>query len=319
MRIFHTLTSLPPSATGAALALGNFDGVHRGHRAVLSEAVRLARSEGVPAAALTFAPHPREYFDPSLAPLCIYPLAARARLLREAGMDILYILRFDEHLARMSAGEFAGGVLAGQLMARHVITGERFAFGHRRGGDGDYLEAQGKALGFGYTRVPGVRDESGEIISSSRIRGLLAAGDVVAASRLLGRAYAVEGRVREGDKRGRVLGFPTANLALTGIFNPASGVYAVRARLPSGEWKQGVANLGVRPTFGGVTPMLEVHCFDTHADLYGQKITVQPLAYLREERAFASADILKAQILQDCMQAREALARLASEIEKLPA
>lgn len=298
-----SLSPLPDACSGAAVAIGNFDGVHIGHQRVLAQTRALASAHGVKPAVLTFYPHPREFFDPALTPLSIYTLPRKLSRLREEGMELVYVLRFDAALARLSAGEFIQQVLADTLRAVHVVTGENFTFGHKRGGTAEFLASVGKKLGIGASAVDSVHCGRKQHCSSSRIRELLERGEMPEAAELLGRPYTISGRVRHGDKRGRELGFPTANIGIERIFHPASGVYAVRARI-DGKWHEGVANLGIRPTVGGVLPQLEVHCFDLSADLYGKMLHVQLLQRLREERRFTSIDVLRQQIFQDCMQAR---------------
>lgn len=304
MHVLRNLTEIPASCQGSVLALGNFDGVHLGHQAVLAETVAIAKRLNAPAAALTFEPHPREFFNPIVAPLNIISSASKAALLENAGLQALFVLRFDAALAERSAESFVRDILVAALNVRHVVTGENFTFGKGRGGTALLLEAWGKTHGFGYTRVAPVGGE--EACSSTRIRALLKAGDVHGASALLGRPYAVTGPVLHGDKRGRTLGFPTANIAVAHLFPPAFGVYAIRTTLQDGRRIPGVANLGIRPTVEGKTPLLEAHLFDFNEDLYGQTLHVELTAFLRPERKFDTLDALKKQILEDSAIARKA-------------
>ncbi len=304
MQLFRDLTHLPERFRGGVIALGNFDGVHLGHQAVIGTAMKLAQEASVPAAVLTFSPHPRAFFAPGQPPLRIYPLHVKLELLRGMGIDALFLQRFNAAFAALSPAEFIARVLHQALRARHVVTGEDFVFGKGRAGNAQML-AQGQP--FGFTCVPTLRDESGEACSSTRIRALLGAGKMSEAAQLLGRPYRLEGRVLHGDARGRTLGFPTANLRLPPVMPPAFGVYAVRVQLPGGEWVKGVANLGIRPTFEADAPLLEVHCFNLSQELYGMRLRVELVRHLRPERRFAGLEELKAQIERDCTEARSIL------------
>lgn len=311
MRLVRDIRHLPPELKGAALAIGNFDGLHLGHRAVLGAMLEAASSRGVKPAVMTFEPHPRMFFAREHPPYRVEPLHRKLRRLRLAGVEIVYLQRFNAGLASMSADGFVSGILGEKLGVAHVVTGEGFVFGHRRGGTSATL----RKAGFGYTAVPEVH-VGGEICSSSTIRSHLETGDMAAAAVLLGRAYEITGRVRHGQARGRTLGAPTANLGLHELFLPRYGVYAVRYRVSAGlmgeegrDWKEGVANLGVRPSFGGTEPSLEVHGFEESRDLYGCRLRVQLLEFLREERKFETPEALKVQIGQDIVHAKEALTR----------
>ena len=307
IRIFHDWRDLPPDARGASVALGNFDGVHLGHAQVIA-AAHAARPDA-PLAVLTFEPHPREVFRPDDPPFRLTPSALRARLLGEHGVRLLYELRFDRAFSDLSADAFIGEVLAAGIGARHLACGPDFAFGHRRGGDVALLAARAEALGIGLSIVPPLADAEGRI-SSSRIRRLLRDGYPERAQALLGRPFAIEGVVAHGDARGRLLGFPTANLPLGPVLEPARGVYAVRVTLADGRHLEGVANLGRRPTLGGdPETRLEAHLFDFSGDIYGETITVSLIAYLREERKFPDLAALQAQIAADVASARAALDR----------
>jgi len=308
MRILHHWTE-PTALTGAVVALGNFDGVHLGHRAVLDAAGRAARAAGRPWAALSFEPHPRSVFRPGDPPFRLTPFPVKARLLDEAGLDLLYSLPFDTAFSRLDARTFVDAVLVAGIGATHLVSGPDFAFGHGRGGSVALLEALGPARGFAVTAVPPVVI-GGEPVSSSRIRRLLAEGRPREAARLLGRDWEIEGVVETGDRRGRTLGFPTANIALGETLAPATGVYAVRAALaePGAPWWDGVANFGRRPTVGGTAPRLEAHLFDVAPDLYGRRLRVRLVDHLRPERKFDGLAALTAQIAEDGRRARAALA-----------
>jgi riboflavin kinase / FMN adenylyltransferase len=293
---------VPAVARGAAVALGNFDGVHRGHRAVLG-AAHAARPD-LPLAALTFEPHPREYFRPDDPPFRLTPLPAKRRALEAAGCRIVYALPFGPELAAMSAEDFVEQVLHRGIGARHLAD---FAFGHRRGGDIAFLAQAAEARGIGLSVVPPVADAEGTL-SSTRIRRALQDGYPERATRDLGRAWEIAGEVVHGDKLGRVLGWPTANLWLGRHLEPARGVYAVTVALPEGREVKGVANIGRRPTLGGdPQTRLEVHLFDFSGDLYGQEIRVRLVNFLRADATFAGLEELKAAIAQDAEDARRVL------------
>ena len=298
---------LPDAARGGTVALGNFDGVHRGHAAVL-RAAHGARPD-LPLAALSFEPHPREHFRPDDPPFRLTLLPAKAQALSALGARHVHAVPFDAELAAMGAEEFVERVLHRGLGARHLACGADFAFGHRRGGDVAFLRGAAEARGIGLSVVPHLDDAEGPI-SSTRIRRLLQDGYPERAAALLGRPFAITGPVSHGDKRGRTIGFPTANIPLGRHLEPARGVYAVRATLPDGRVVPGVANLGRRPTAGGdPVSRLEAHLFDLHEDLYGQELSVALERFIREGRRFEGFDALKAQIARDAAAARELLAR----------
>jgi len=311
MRIIRDVSVCPEAAKGAIIALGNFDGVHRGHQAILAHAAHLARAEGRALAALTFEPHPREFFAPTAAPIRIYPFRTKAALFSAAGIEQLFALRFDAKLAATSAQDFVTQVLHNHLQVAHVVSGYNFFFGHKRQGDRHFLAQQAQKLGFGYTALEPVHDHTHEPVSSSRIRALLASGDVSSAADQLGHSYRIGGIVRQGHKRGREMGFPTANLSLRSLFLPRFGVYAVRAHLAGGQTLAGVANLGINPTFGDTAPVLETYLFDFSGDIYGQRLEVELVDFIREESRFADIGTLRNQISKDADAARELLMRPA--------
>jgi riboflavin kinase / FMN adenylyltransferase len=307
MRIFRDWRNLPDDARGATVALGNFDGVHRGHAAVM-RAAHGARPDTT-LAVLTFEPHPRELFRPDDPPFRLTLSAERADLLAGLGVGLLYELSFDQRFSLMPAEAFVTDVLHRGLVARHLVCGPDFAFGHRKGGDTSFLSARAEGLGIGLTLVPPVTDAEGPL-SSSRIRRALRDGYPERAAAELGRPWAIRGEVLHGDERGRTIGFPTANIALGQHLEPARGVYAVTVRMPDGSTLPGVANIGRRPTVSaGMESRLEVNVFDFSGDLYGAELTVALHAYLRPEQKFASLDVLKAQIAADATEARRLLGR----------
>lgn len=298
---------MPAHLRGNIMALGNFDGFHRGHQAVIGHAVARARAEGRPAIVGTFDPHPMHLFRPDAPPFGLTTLDQRARLFAAAGADAMLVFSFTPELAAMSAPEFAR-FLVENRGATGVVTGQDFTFGKGRSGNVYSLADLGAELGMVAETVPPITDAAGEIISSSRIRNALKAGDCATATRLLTRPFAIEGEVRHGDKLGRSIGFPTANLDLNAYVRPAYGIYAVRGLLPDGRMLDGAANLGIRPSFDPPKELLEPHFFDFAEDLYGQRIEVQLIAYLRPEAKYETLDALTAQIARDCEAARQILA-----------
>lgn len=328
MRLFRHYTNLPADARGSIVAIGNFDGVHRGHQAVIGEAVRRAKVAGAPSGVLTFEPHPRRFFRPDTPPFLLTRLRTKARVIRDLGADLLFVFRFNAAMANQSAEDFIDNVLVRGLGVRQVVIGYDFVFGKGRRGNPELLRDRLAAHAIETTIMPPVgaaepgADSEGDIYSSTGVRDALRAGDPAAAARLLGRPFEIEGHVHRGDMRGRQLGFPTANIWLGDYLRPAFGVYAVRVRFEDMGTiveRKGVANLGMRPTFGGAEPQLEVHLFDHDGDLYGRRLCVELIAFLRPERKFDSLDALKQQIAADAAAARSALsaptprARLTSE------
>jgi riboflavin kinase/FMN adenylyltransferase len=311
MRIFRHYEEIPAEFHGGVIALGNFDGVHRGHQVVIGQAIARARALGVPAAVMTFDPHPRRLFQPDQAPFALSQLRTKCRHIEDLGVDYLYLQHFDRDFAGKTAAEFVTQVLCEGLRVVHVVVGDDYVFGAKRSGSVEVLQAMAADHGFGVTSVPPVRDDQGVIFSSTRARAALTEGRPQEAAFVLGRPWEIEGRVEHGDKRGRTIGFPTANIALGDFQRPAAGVYAVRAGLDEGaetKWIDGVANYGRRPTFDKTDELLEVHLFDFSGDLYGQHLRVQMIDFIRPERTFDGLDALKAQISADADQARIILA-----------
>jgi riboflavin kinase / FMN adenylyltransferase len=308
MRIVRAGARAPGAGLGAAVAIGNFDGIHRGHRAVLDAARTLARELAAPFGVITFEPHPREVLHPDRAPARLTPLRRKIELFRDLGVEVLHILRFDSRMMQLSPQAFVEEVLVQRLGVRALAAGQDFRFGHRRGGDMALLERLGGRHGVRVRAVQRVEAEGGDC-SSTRIRTALEDGEVGLAARLLGYAYAVDGIVRPGDRRGRTLGYPTANVDPLGRspLLPAKGVYAVKAGLrePQGMTSRpAVANFGHRPTVDGTKLLLEVHLLEGGGDLYGRRMQVAFLERLRGERKFAGLDELKAQIARDSAEAR---------------
>ncbi len=309
MQIFRHFENLPSEVRGASVAVGNFDGVHLGHRAVIGEAGRVARDQAIPWAVLSFEPHPRSLFSPGGEPFRLTPFRIKARHIEELGVDALIVLHFDEAFAALGADDFVNRVLVEGLGARHVVSGYDFVFGHKRSGNCELLLHKGQEQGFDFTCVSAV-DDGETVYSSTGVRNLLRAGDPRGAAALLGRDFEIEGRVEHGDKRGRTIGFPTANLHLGEYLRPAKGVYAIRAGVDEGtetRWMDGVANFGNRPTFDGKDAIFEAHLFDFDGDLYGRHLRIALVDYLRAEKKFDGLDDLKAQIALDGEQARRIL------------
>ena len=296
---------MPEALRGAILALGNFDGFHQGHQAVVGEAVAWARAEGRPAIVATFDPHPMRYFRPDAPPFRLTTLDQRQDLFAQAGADAMLVFHFDAAMAGMPAPQWAQGMISQHIGACGIVTGEDFTFGKGRGGNPGVLRERGVAT----RTVASVHDDEGPI-SSSRIRAALQAGDCETATRLLTRPFAVRGTVQHGDKLGRTIGYPTANLDLGQYLRPRYGIYAVTGRLPDGHVMKGAANLGIRPTFDPPKELLEPFFFDFSGDLYGQEIEVALRHFLRPEAKFDSLEALTAQMERDCTEARRLLAGL---------
>ena len=297
----------PDALKGAVIAIGNFDGVHRGHRAVIAAAQARARVLGKPAAALTFSPHPRLFFQPSTPLFLLSDERNKLRLLAGTGLAGAIVMNFNAALASTSAEDFIGKILAERLHVFGAAIGFDFHFGKNRTGSPAFLQEQGARRGFSVDIVPPLEDE-GRPVSSGVIRGELAAGKVVEAAELLGAPWFVSGEVVHGEKRGRGLGFPTANLRLPPSCGLKHGIYAVRVAL-GGKHIGGVASFGVRPMFDNGAPLLEVFLFDHAEEIYGERIDVAFIGWLRPEQTFDGVEALKAQMLADSAQARDALAR----------
>lgn len=303
---------VPERLSGAIIAMGNFDGFHAGHQAVVGRAIQWARAEGRPAIIATFDPHPMRLFRPETLPFRLTTLDQRQRLFAAAGADAMLVFHFTTGLASKSAEEFVA-MLGGSFGAAGVVTGQDFTFGKGREGTVARLAELGAPLGLRCEAVAPIADGAG-VISSSRIRNALQNGNCAEATRLLTRPFAIEGVVQHGAKLGRTLDFPTANIDLGNYLRPAYGVYAVRGRMPDGRIVDGVANLGIRPMIDPPIELLESYFFDFSGDLYDQTIEVQLIAYIRPEAKLDSFDALVAQIGRDCDAARQILA----ETPRLP-
>lgn len=292
------------AAAPAALTIGNFDGIHLGHQAMLAELKRAAVRLGLPACVLTFEPHPREFFAPQTAPARLARLREKLELIAQAGVDRVHVLRFGAPLAAMAPERFAEEVLTGGLATRWLLVGRDFRYGARRAGDFAQLQASGSRLGFEVTAMPEVSD-GGERVSSSAVREALGAGDLARAARLLGRPYSMSGRVAHGERLGRELGFPTANIVLRRS-PPLAGIFVVQAELEeTGQMLRGVASVGRRPTVKeNAPPLLEVHLFDFDGAIYGRHLRVSFLEKLRDEKKYGGLPALRAAIEEDAGMAR---------------
>ena len=312
MKIFRHYRDVPDACKGAVVALGNFDGVHLGHQALIGSARDLAHENGAPLGVLAFEPHPQEFFRPSPESFRLTPFRVKARLIAELETDFLFALTFDAVMAAKSAEEFVLDVLVKGLGVSAIVVGEDFQFGKGRAGNTALLTAMGNEWGFGVALFKPVANGGGGKISSTQIRDALKQGRPEEAARLLGHYWTVESRVDHGDKRGRTIGFPTLNMKLLDCLQPAFGIYAVRAKVLEDEkvvsTHEGVASFGIRPMYQVDTPLLETFLFDFDGDLYGKHMAVDLVAYIRPEAKFDSLEALKDQIAKDSDAARKALA-----------
>jgi riboflavin kinase/FMN adenylyltransferase len=308
MRITHGFRSL---GTPHAVTIGNFDGLHLGHQAMLARLQDVARARGLPSCVLSFEPHPREFFTPEQAPARLSSLREKAECLQRTGIDRLHVFRFDRAFSALSPEAFIEQVLGHTLQARYVLVGDDFRYGAKRAGDFALLKQAGASLGFDAEFLPTV-EVAGERSSSTAVRQALAAGELAHAARLLGRPYSISGRVVHGDKLGRDIGFPTANIQLKHNRPPLQGIFAVELCGLNGEPLPGVASLGKRPTVKGAdaVPVLEVHLFDFSADIYGRRVRVDFLHKLRDEEKYPDLDSLVAQIRRDVDNAKQFLAKI---------
>jgi riboflavin kinase/FMN adenylyltransferase len=295
-----------PSAQGGVVAIGNFDGVHKGHQALLAQACAIADQKNCPCVVLTFAPHPRRFFQPHAPNFMLYDIAQRETLLLAQGVDEVVTLSFDHALSQLSAENFIQHILHDGLHAQHIVVGQNFVFGHGRTGHVDTLMAHG----FDVTALAAVTQTEGSVYSSTSVRQAIQNHDFKKVESILGRAWHIQERVIKGAQRGRTLGFPTANMMWPDdIIEPAFGVYHVVVKLTDGTWKDGIANFGLRPTINPIVgntdkPLLEVHLFDFASDLYGQELQVTPRHFIRSEQTFPDLTALQAQITQDVRTAQ---------------
>jgi riboflavin kinase/FMN adenylyltransferase len=314
MRIkrFSGETSLSETLRGGVVAIGNFDGVHRGHQSVLDRALEISQDANVPSLVMTFEPHPRAIFQPENAPYRLSPASLKARVLEVLGFDAVIEQNFTRDFAGKSADDFIQHVLIEQLGASHIVTGFDFHFGKGREGGPAFLMEAGKINDFGVTLVDAFRDEGSQVISSSRIRSFLKDGELGEANSLLGYHFTVSGVVVKGKQLGRTLGYPTANISLSDDGGLKTGIYAVRFRLDNGKLYDGVASFGIRPTVeDNGEPVLETYIFDFDGDIYGQTCQVSLVSYLREEAKFDGLDALVAQMKDDEAEARQVLSTIS--------
>jgi len=313
MKIFRHIADVPDAFKGAVVVIGNFDGVHLGHKALIGEAAACAQERSAPLAVMAFEPHPQEFFRPGAEPFRLTPFRTKARLIAELGVDALFAIAFDAEMAHRSAQDFVLDVLVKGLEAGCVVVGSEFQFGKGRAGDAAVLAYMGAMEGFGTVIFDPVSAGGGEKISSTLIRQALKNGQPEEATRLLGHPFMIEGRVEHGDARGRTLGFPTANMHLDGYMRPAFGIYAVRVAILEDDRvvsrHDAVANFGIRPMYRSKEPLLEAFLFDFSGDLYGKHLSVEFVSYLRPEAKFSGVEELKAQMTKDCAAARAALDR----------
>lgn len=306
MRLIRGLHNLRDRDRGCVATIGNFDGVHLGHRAVFQRLLERGRSFRLPATVITFEPQPMEFFNPDVAPARLTRLREKIAAISDDGIERIMLLEFGPRLAAMAAREFVDRLLVQGLGVRFLLVGDDFRFGHKRVGNFELLRSVGAEQGFEVENLHTIKHGE-ERVSSTRVREALARGDLEQARHLLGRPYCIQGRVAHGDKRGRTIGFPTANIHLHRRLSPVSGVYAVSVRGVGDAQLPGVANVGKRPTVGGTEPRLEVHLLDFDGDLYGAHLEVEFRLKLREERPFESFDALKEQIARDAAAARQYL------------
>jgi riboflavin kinase / FMN adenylyltransferase len=308
MELIRGLHNLRPRHRGCVATIGNFDGVHLGHQAVLGQLAEKAGELRLPTTVITFEPQPPEYFQGKDAPPRLTRFREKIQALRRYAVDRVVCLRFDERLACMPAQDFIREFLIEGLSVLYLVVGDDFRFGHGRAGNFAMLQTVGSQYGFQVVNMHTFHID-GERVSSTRVREALGRGDLGTAEKLLGRPYRMRGRVAHGDKRGRSIGFPTANIHLHRCTTPLTGVYAVEMYGLEGEPLSGMANIGSRPTVGGTRTLLEVHLFDFDQDIYGRHVQVSFVKKLRDEMHFSSFEALKQQIQQDALQAREVLAR----------
>lgn len=308
MRIYQNLNDVPGAAKGCVLVIGNFDGIHRGHQALLARAKVIAQEKGCAMGVLTFEPHPRTLFRPDEPPSRITPFALKAERLEQCGADYLFSLPFDWDFASQSAQDFIDKILIEGLGAAHVVVGFDFRFGQLRVGTPEMIEAEGIPVSV----IEEITFEEKDIdISSSRVRQFLRRGEIDLANRILGWPWEIRGIVFKGDQRGRELGYPTANMRLEDGIHPAYGIYAVQVQIEGeNEWRMGATNIGIRPMFEVNIAQVETYIFDFTGDLYGKTLRVRPVKRLRGEAKFKSLEALVAQMEKDCVQAREILQKV---------
>ncbi len=314
MRIYRHWSDLSDDARGAVIAIGNFDGVHLGHRQVIKKAANIARKSNLPLGVMTFEPHPRAFLGKEITPFRITPFRAKVDAISKLGVDILYVIKFDKKFANLSPKNFISEIIVEGLEAKHVVIGYDFAFGSNRGGNIKLLESLSLSGGYSVHEVLKAQDEKGPF-SASAIRECIHVGDVESATKILGRQWEIMGRVKGGDRIGRTMGFPTANLSVSNILKPASGIYAVWASVKhlgdspeqTNKWYRAAAYVGRRPTFDKTEELLETHIFDFDAEIYGQLLRVAFVSRIRGDQKFDDQNQLSKQMDNDCLKAKEIL------------
>ncbi|MCE3232046.1 MAG: bifunctional riboflavin kinase/FAD synthetase [Rickettsiaceae bacterium] len=307
MQIIKLSANIPSTAKGTSVTLGNFDGIHKGHQAIIKETMDIAKRLNTPAAVMTFEPHPVSVFKPDLPNFRLTTLEQKAALLEEMGIDFLFVVDFNKEFSSLSAKDFIKEILVEKLEAQQIIIGYDFIFGKNRGGNADLLQSLSSKYNYNFTQVEAIGSND-EIFSSTKIRENLKNGNLGKAKTMLGRNYSIAGFVEKGDNRGKDLGFPTINVNTGEMIRPKSGVYAVKARiLTDNTVYKAVANIGAKPTFSGQSETLEAHIFDFSNHIYGANVEIEFIEYIRPEQKFANVEQLKAQIQQDCVRAMELL------------
>jgi riboflavin kinase/FMN adenylyltransferase len=311
IELIRGLQNLTPQHQGCVATIGNFDGVHKGHQALLAKVKERAEQLQLPSLVMTFEPHPLEFFAPEKCAPRLTRWREKFTALADCGIDRVLVVRFNEAFAKLRAEEFAQQILVEKLGVKQVFVGDDFHFGYQREGNFDFLKNEGQRFGFGVESMSTLLLD-GERVSSTLVRNALLKADHAKVKKLLGHPYAMMGRVVHGDRRGRILGFPTANIYLHRAVTPVRGVYAVRMHGIAPHSLPGVANVGIRPTVGGTRSLLEVHLFDFNQEIYGRHVSVEFCEKLREEKRFESLDLLKEQIWKDAEQAQKYFAALSS-------
>lgn len=306
MRIIKDYKACPQDAKGSVIALGNFDGVHKGHVSVINKAIEIAKDNGLQSAVLTFEPHPLSVLRSNIKPFRLTSEAQKIEIIEKLVVDNLFIINFDSAFSQIKAPDFIKEILVNNLGAAHIVTGEEFIFGYNRLGNSELLAKEALQCGFGYSQVKPVGGDSR--FSSTLARKCLAVGDLAKGREILGRNFIIEGVVETGNQKGRKIGFPTVNISLGDYIRPAFGVYAVKLKISGGgAMLTGAANIGIKPTTNGTKELLEVHIFDFSENIYGHNVQVELIEYIRPERKFESLDALSKQITEDCNQIRKLL------------
>ncbi len=305
MKTIKSYRELPNEAKACVVALGNFDGVHKGHRKIIEETIKIAKDKKTKSAVMTFEPHPAAILRPDNKNFRLTDLKMKEKLISEIGADFLFTIPFTEDFSKITAEDFIKTILIDSLQVKHVVIGHDFIFGHNRTGNPDFMQKKSAELSFGITIISAIKDEN-EICSSTSVREALRQGDLKRVNKILGRNYSIDGLVIKGDARGRQIGFPTANINLGDLIRPAFGVYAVKIRLEDKIYNA-VANIGIRPTFGKESELLEVHIFNFDKNIYDSSVNIEFIDYIRTETKFKNVDELTKQILIDCKKAEEIL------------